>query len=103
MGKRTPILSAKAAASNETKINETKNKKQDTGDEPDVKIDLGYRIPCQRCKFDRCVCLRHLQSFRDGLLSLLEILRQVPVLSKSLEEKLGTLRTARLGHVRVME
>jgi hypothetical protein len=38
-GKCTPIPSAKAAASNETKSNETKNKKQDTGDELDVKIE----------------------------------------------------------------
>jgi hypothetical protein len=37
-GKRTPIPSAKAAASNETKSNEPMNKK-DTGDEPDVKIE----------------------------------------------------------------
>jgi hypothetical protein len=38
-GKHTPIPSAKAAASNETKSNKTKNKKQDTGDELDVKIE----------------------------------------------------------------
>jgi hypothetical protein len=39
MGKCTPIPSAKAAASNETNSNETKNKKQNTRDELDVKIE----------------------------------------------------------------